>query len=329
VRSKTLLASGIAALLTAGVALAQAPAQQPAQPQPYRVGTPLGATNEAGQQQPMSSNVKVYGSFHFAESCTFDPDRNLIIAMNAANPRDMGSPPPLTPNDGFASLINPDGSVHTSKWIGVARDGLTLVHPLGSAIQGGTLYVNDGNYIRTFDLKAGTPKQAFEVKEAVNLNGIGVARDGTMYASNTGNAQQPENKQRIYKVTPSGESSVFVDGAPLSLPNGVAIDTDGNIVVVNIGTKDVITFSPAGQVVRTEQAAEAGNDGVVVLADGTKYVSSVRFGSVSRIRRDQPAEVIATGIPSAASMCYDSRQNQLVIPMNPNNALAFIPLGRR
>jgi hypothetical protein len=329
VRTKTALASALAALLTAGTALAQAPAQQPAQPQPYRVGTPLGATNEAGQQKTMSSNVKVYGSFHFAESCTFDPDRNLILAMNAANPRDMGSPPPLTPNDGFVSLINPDGSVHTSKWIGVARDGLTLVHPLGSAIQGGTLYVNDGNYIRTFDLKAGTPKQAFEVREAVNLNGIGVAPDGTMYASNTGNAQQPQNRQRIYKVTPSGESSVFVDGAPLNLPNGVAIDTDGNIVVVNIGSKDVITFSPAGQVVRTEQAAEAGNDGVVVLSDGTKYVSSVRFGSVSRIRRGQPAEVIAEGIPAAASMCYDSRQNQLVIPLNPNNALAFIPLGRR
>ena len=24
-------------------------------------------------------------------------------------------------------------------------------------------------------------------------------------------------------------------------------------------------------------------------------------------------------------MCYDSKQNQLVIPMNANNALAFIP----
>ena len=306
----------------------QQPAGQPPAPQPYRVGTPLGATNEAGQQQRMSSNVKVYGSFHFAESCTFDPERNLIVAMNAANPRDQGSPPPLTPNDGFVSLINPDGSVHTSKWIGVARDGLTLVHPLGSAIQGGTLYVNDGNYVRTFDLATGTPKQAFEVKEAVNLNGIGVARDGTIYTSNTGSATVPENKQRIYKVTPSGVSSVFIDGAPLALPNGVAIDTDGNIVVVNIGSKDVITFDPAGKVVRTEQAAESGNDGVVVLADGTKYVSSVRFGSVSRIRRGQPAEVIATGIPSAASMCYDSRQNQLVIPLNPNNALAFIPLSR-
>ncbi len=111
----------------------------------------------------MSDNVKVYGSFHFAESCTFDPERNVIVAMNAGNPRNQGSPPPLEPNDGFASLINPDGSVHTSKWIGATRDGLTLVHPLGSAIQGATLYVNDGNIVRTFDLKTGAPKQAFTV----------------------------------------------------------------------------------------------------------------------------------------------------------------------
>src|SRR6185503_4962501 len=315
--TKTILASALAALFTAGAAFAQAPAQQPAQPQPYRVGTPLSQTNEAGQLKTMSSNVKVYGSFNFAESCTYDPDRNLIVAMNRANPRDQGTPPVLTPNDGFVSLINPDGSVHTSKWIGVTRDGLTLVDPLGSAIQGGTLYVNDGYFIRTFDLKTGTPKQSFEVKEAVNLNGIGVAPDGTMYASNTGN------------VTPAGVSSVFVDGAPLNLPNGVAVDPQGNVVVVNIGSNDVQTFDKAGKLVKTEHAKEAGNDGLVVLPDGTKYVSSVRFGSVSKIAPGKEAEVIAEGIPSAASMCYDSKQNQLVIPMNPNNALAFIPLGRR
>jgi sugar lactone lactonase YvrE len=327
--------TSLAALLFTGVASAQpAPAAggAPAAPRPFAAGQPLGATNEAGQAKTMSSNVKVYGSFHFAESCTFDPDRNVIIAMNAANPRtpaQPGSPPSLEPNDGFASLINPDGSVHTSKWIGATRDGLTLVHPLGSAVQGGTLYVNDGNTIRTFDLKTGAPKQAFEVREATNLNGIGVARDGTMYASNTGNAQQPENRQRIYKVTAGGQASVFVDGDPLALPNGVAIDPQGNIVVVNIGNNNVLTFDTAGKLVKTEQAKEGGNDGVVILPNGTKYVSSVRFGSVSRIEPGKAAEVIAEGIPAAASMCYDSRQNQLVIPMNPNNSLAFIPLGRR
>jgi hypothetical protein len=29
---------------------------------------------------------------------------------------------------------------------------------------------------------------------------------------------------------------------------------------------------------------------------------------------------------TAASMCYDAGANQLVIPMNPNNGLAFVPL---
>ena len=304
------------ALSVAASFMGSAFAQPPAPPAngPFRAGDPLGTTNEAGQAMPISSNVKVYGSFRFAESCTFDPARNLIVAMNA------GVPQMQQENDGYVSLLNPDGTVHTTKWIGATRDGLTLNQPLGSAIRNGVLYVADINFVRTFDLATGEPRAAHEVAEATGLNGIAVAADGTIYASNTG------NPQRIYRVAPNGTSSVFIDGEPLLQPNGVAIDQDGNIVVVNIGNNSVLTFNPRGDLVRTERAAEGGNDGVVVLQDGTKYVSSVRFGSVSRIRPGRPAEVIATGIPSAASMCYDSRQNQLVIPMNNHNAMAFIPL---
>ncbi len=313
---KTRLTLTLVTLLASMNAAAQAPAPAPAaaEPQPFRTGTPLSATNEAGVATPMSANVKVYGSFRFAESCTFDPARNLILAMNA------GIANTLQENDGYVSLINPDGSVHTSKWIGVTRDGLTLHHPLGSAISNGILYTVDGIILRSFDLATGNPLNAFEVTGATFLNGIGVAADGTAYISNT----QPP--QRIYKVTAAGEVSVFVDGEPLATPNGVAIDLDGNIVVVNIASSAVQTFNPAGELILTENSAEAGNDGVVVTEDGTKYTSSVRFGSVSRIRPGQAAEVIASGIPSAASMCYDSVQKQLVIPMNPNDALAFIPL---
>ena len=117
-----------------------------------------------------------------------------------------------------------------------------------------------------------------------------------------------------------------MQGAPLNAPNGVALDPQGNIVVVNIGNTDVLTFSPAGQLLKTEKAAQAGNDGLVIMRDGTKYVSSVRNGGVSRIRPGKPAELIARNIPSAASMCYDAGANQLVIPMNANNGLAFVPL---
>ncbi|MES2625713.1 MAG: SMP-30/gluconolactonase/LRE family protein [Pseudomonadota bacterium] len=308
---KSLTTSLVLLLASAGVA-AQAPA--PAVPGPFKAGEPLATVNEAGVATTMSANVKVFGSFNFSESCTFDPARNLIVAMNA------GAADNLIPNDGFVSLINPDGSVHTAKWIGATRDSLTLNQPLGSAISSGVLYTVDQGVLRSFDLATGSPLKDVTVTGATFLNGIGVTADGTAYISNS---RAPES---ILRVTADGTTSVFVEGAPLAAPNGVAIDNDGNIVVVNIGTNDVLTFNPKGELVLTEHAAEAGNDGVVVTEDGTKYISSVRFGSVSRIRAGEDAEVIASGIPSAASMCYDSVQKQLVIPMNPNNSLAFIPL---
>ncbi len=282
--------------------------------QEFRAGEPIGSVNEQGVRVPMSTNVKVYGSFHFSESCTFDPERNLILAMNNGERGDG------TENDGYVSLINPDGSVHTPKWIGVTRDGLELHHPLGSAVSNGVLYTVDTGHVRSFDLRTGQPLKSVPIPGSTVLNGIAVADDGTVYASNT------RNPELIYKVTADDQVSVFAEGAPLAAPNGVAIDSDGNIVVVNVGDNAVITYNTDGEVINTEYAVEGGNDGVVVLADGTKYVSSVRYGSVSRIRPGQDAEVIASGIPSAASMCYDSVQNQLVIPLNGNYALAFVPL---
>jgi sugar lactone lactonase YvrE len=182
------------------------------------------------------------------------------------------------------------------------------------------LYTADIDTVRTFDLATGKPGKAFPVSGATILNGIGVTKDGTIFVSNT------RNPECVYKITASGDASKFIEGKPLAQPNGVAIDADGNVVVVNVGDNAVLTFDPSGKVVRTEHAAEGGNDGIVILSDGTKYVSSVRFGSVSRIRPGEKAKVIAAGIPSAASMGYDPKQNQLIIPMNNNNAVGFIKL---
>ncbi len=289
-------------------------ASLPSHAQEFAAGQPLGTVNEAGNRMELSDNVKVFGSFHFCESATFDPARNLILAMNSGDRSDN------TKNDGYVSLINPDGSVHTAKWIGASRSGLELNNPLGSAIRNGVLYAADVDHVRSFDLATGKPIKSVHVPGSTFLNGIAVADDGTVYVSNT---REPEV---IFKVTKDGKSSIFAEGGPITLPNGVAIDQNGNIVVVNVGSTAVITYNPKGKIVKTEHAAESGNDGIVVMSDGTKYVSSVKFGSVSRIRPGQKAEVIATGIPSAASMGYDTIQNQLVIPMNNNYALAFVKL---
>jgi hypothetical protein len=321
---KAYLGAALASLLLAGTAMAQAPA---APPPPFTMGQPLGATDAAGKYSPMSKNVKVYGAIYSTESCSYDPTRNLIIAPN------RGAPQNRVPNDAFVSLINHDGSVNTPLWIGPVHNGFTLNEPFGSDVANGKLYLADSDgatadgakrvsVVRIFDLATAKLVGELRSEDVAWFNDIAVAKDGTVYGSQTG---APE---RIYKVTPDGKTSIFIDGKPLAAPNGVAIDNDGNIVVVNITDDAVLTFDTAGKLLKTEHASMAGNDGLVITKDGTKYVSSVRFGGVSKISPGKPSVLIATGIPSPASMCYDAGANQLVIPMNTNNGLAFIKLGK-
>ena len=308
--------------------------QQPAQPRPYFVGNPLGLPiNPAdGAFAPISSNVKVFGSVYSAESCSYDADRGVIIVPN------RGVPQSVQTNNAWITLLNHDGSIHTSRWIGVQppaqRDllipALVLNEPLGSDVVNGVLYLADRDgdtgpdnpavsVIRRFDLRTGAPLPHIPAQGAPWFNDLAITNDGTIYATATMESQ-------VWRISPSGQATIFVQGAPLSRPNGVALDAQGNIVVVNIGDNAVLTFSPAGTLTLTERAVQAGNDGLVIMPDGTKYISSVVNGGVSRIRPGQPATLIAQNIPNAASMCYDSGARQLVIPMNANNAVAFVPL---
>lgn len=334
----------VSAAVTSAVLVGQQPPAggAPQGPQPYTVGNRLGlpmAPAADGTFEPTSSNVKVYGSVYSAESCSYDATRGVIVVPN------RGVPQNIQTNNAWITLLNHDGSVHTSRWIGFqnpgpARDTMTpplvLNEPYGSDIANGILYLADRDggtsptdpsvaVVRKFNMQTGAPAGEVRVEKSPWLNDIEVADDGTIYGTNTG-AGNDAASWVVWKVTPAGVASVFVQGAPLRQPNGVAIDPQGNIVVVNIGNDEVLTFAPDGRLVRTEKAAQAGNDGLVIMADGTKYVSSVINGGVSRIRPNQPAELIARAIPNAASMCYDSGANQLVIPMNANNALAFVPL---
>lgn len=319
--------TGLAWIACGSAALAQS---GPSTEGRFEAGRPLGIT-VADVHTPMSSNVKVYGAVVSAESCSYDPTRKLIMVVN------RGAAQSEAPNDGFVSLLNHDGSVHTVKWIGATRAGLILNQPFGSDVHAGKLYLADSDgdtadgtprvaVLRMFDLATGAPAGEIRVDTSPWFNDIAVAADGTIYATQTGTADG-KTPMRVYKVAPAGVATILVEGAPLSIPNGIAIDNDGNLVVLNIGNRDVLTFSTSGKLLKTETAAQAGNDGLVIMPDGTKYISSVREGGIQRLVPGKPAELIATGIPNAASMCFDPDANQLVIPMNPNNAVALIGLS--
>ena len=338
---KGLTSLSVAAALATGLFAGALHGQQPQAPQPFTVGNPLGVPGSDGAFGAISPNVKVYGGIYSAESCSYDAERGLIVVPNRGNPQNLQA------NDGWVSFINHDGSVHTTRWIGVQNPAgrgrltpaLVLNEPFGSDVAGGMLYVADRDggttageptvaVIRRFDMRSGAPAGEIRVEGAPWLNDIEVADDGTIYATQPGDfGNNPDpGTWRLWKVTRDGTAAAIVQGAPLRAPNGVAIDPQGNVVVANFGNAEVLTFSPTGQLLRTENAAQPGSDGLVIMPDGTKYVSSVTQGGVSRIHPGGSAELIARNIPSGASMCYDAGANQLVIPMNANNSLAFVPL---
>ncbi len=277
---KRLALTNIATALLIGISASLLVAQQPPAPtgpQPFSVGNRLGMPiNPApdGKFDPMSSNVKVYGAIYSAESCSYDAARGVIVVPNRGVAQNVQT------NNAWISFINHDGSVHTARWVGIQNPGeprstmttpLIMNEPLGSDIANGILYLADRDggtsptdpavsVVRKFNMQTGAPAGEVKVDKSTGFNDIEVADDGTIYATQTGvGGQTPDpTTWQVWKITPSGAASIFVQGAPLRQPNGIAFDEKGNIVVVNIGTSDVLTFGQDGKLLKTENGRAAG-----------------------------------------------------------------------
>ena len=127
-------ATALAITIGAGLVAAQQPTRSPAILGWEPLGLPITPAAD-GAFNAMSSNVKVYGAIYSAESCSYDPVRNLIVVPN----RSVGQN--VQTNNGWVSLLNHDGSVHTARWIGVQNPGdqrANMKPPLVSSLPAAT-----------------------------------------------------------------------------------------------------------------------------------------------------------------------------------------------
>ena len=306
------------------------------------MGLPINPAPD-GAFNPMSSNVKVYGAIYSAESCSYDPTRNVIVVPN----RGVGQN--VQTNNAWISFINHDGSVHTARWVGIQNPGdqrsnmttpLVLNEPLGSDINNGVLYLADRDggtnpndpvvsVIRRFDMKTGAPMGETRIEKSNGFNDLEAADDGTIYATQTGAGGQNPDTSTLAGVEDHAE------GRRIDLHSGrAASSAERHRLRRERQHRRRQHREQRGADVRAgRQAAEdrecrAGGQRWSRDHEGRDEVREQRHNLVachaSVLARQ--AELIAQNIPNPASMCYDSGANQLVIPMNANNAMAFIPL---
>jgi hypothetical protein len=271
------------------------------------------AATSAMAETKLISNVGLDGS----EAARYDAAADRIIVANLG---------PRGPEEnGFISVLSPDGAMQTVKWIAGGVNGAKLRDPLGVIVGPDTIYAADVASVHKFDRATGAPKGVIAVEGAVRLNDMALAKDGTLYVTDSGSDDAPG---ALYKISPAGKVSEFVARGPaLERPNGIAVMPDGNIVHGGRGV-NLVFRTPQGKIIREQSLPFGRMDGIVALADGGLLVASQDGHNVYRVPAGGAGKpvAVASDIEVPAAIGYDSKRNRLIVPQIRAASVTLIDL---
>ena len=148
-------------------------------------------------------------------------------------------------------------------------------------------------------------------------------------------------KHRIIKITPDGTSTVFagngtagyVDAtgtnARFNYPNGLAVDSTGNIYVADTGNHRIRKISPTGVVTSFAGTGAAGSsgtqfnypNGIAVASNGNKYVCDTFNGRIrwidstgwNRTNISTPNFPVFLALDSAGNRYFSDTENHVIL----------------
>lgn len=223
--------------------------------------------------------------------------------------------------NGFITAVSEKGG--SEKWIVAKRNGVKLNAPKGIEVQGGKLYVADIHRLRTFDLNSGKPLASIKVDNATMLNDLAVAKDGTVYVTDTGTPNKPG---AVYRVTPDGKASAIARGPKLRGPDGITFDAKGHLVVVSFRGKKVLTMTTGGKILKVKKLKVGKLDGVMALKNGAILVSSWKGRHVVEIQPGGSVKTVVTNVPQPACFTVDEQHHALLVPQVRASKIAVAQL---
>ncbi|HUR00171.1 MAG TPA: SMP-30/gluconolactonase/LRE family protein [Gemmatimonadaceae bacterium] len=255
--------------------------------------------------QPLATVSNLAGS----ESLVFDPARDVYFVSN------VNGDPGVKDGNGFISRITADGVVDSLHFIQGGRGGVALSAPMGSRIQGDTLWVLDVDALRGFSAITGAPVATIDLTSVhpLFLNDVTLGPDGDFYVTDTGVGKTHTGPDRIYHIDRSRKVSVALESAALSMPDGIGWDANGRrLILAPFGGKAVQSWQ-RGQAMPTDLAPGASKfDGVEIQPNGEIVISSWNDSSVSTLDTDKLVRRIKLTMPPA-DISMDAKRKRIGI----------------
>ncbi len=274
----------------------------------------------AGRQLAESPNthltvetVQVIENLDLPECVAIDPASGRIYVSNVVTPNKAYW---VDDNNGFISLLGPDGKMKALRWLESAS-AMAINDPKGMVVLNGKLYFNDNDKLKRCSLDRPDSVEIIPLPGAKKLNDL--ATDGQsiwVTDTETGN---------VFCVEPDGSSRV-VQG-PASI-NGITCH-NGKVFAVSWDLHEVYELDPSGKKapVPFGLAAHFTNlDCIEVLDNGTFIVSDYMGNKVCSIAKDRKTVRTLIELQSPADCGLDRKNKLLYVPEMLENRATILKL---
>ena len=106
---------------------------------------------------------------------------------------------------------------------------------------------------------SGFPQQTNAAAFVLGATGVGLSRTGALYVASTQNSQIRVIPNAVTRMTSAGTGALLTAGGKLSMPLGLAVAPNGNVLTVNGGNGLIVETTPGGRQIASKLLDNSGS----------------------------------------------------------------------